>query len=325
LSAIAAGYRHRDGVECDGWLAELETHVEEPEDPEVWSAILMWRSHELWWADPTRTGALIEAIWRRFPAAFDDAAVVQALWRLRPRIAFALQLDILNYWISHVDHKLRQVAGELGMACAIVDDAVPADILKFVDTFMAGNDSYAKVGGLFSAAAGWGEDDLAIRSRSHVYLIASAETATGFEAHALSTAVDRDRRLPPDEMTRALVAAIKSNAELLKASVNMFFIQSLQGLLLHPGFEALVLEVAEGTTELALASTDKTVGGLYDGEFVGLAITLQRSPAEIKSRAMRSSLTRTFMVPRKRQHLLCVANPLAQATVASNLRPAGKA
>jgi hypothetical protein len=87
-------------------------------------------------------------------------------------------------------------------------------------------------------------------------------------------------------MTRALVTTIKSNAELLKASVNMLFIQSLQGLLLHPGFEVLVLEVAEAVTELALATTDRTFGGLYDGELVGLAITLQRSPAEIRSRAM---------------------------------------
>jgi hypothetical protein len=285
LSAIAAGYLRREGVDCDGWLTELETHVEQPEDPEIWSAIIMWRSHELWWADPARTGALIGAIWRRFPAAFDDAAIVQALWRLRPRLSFALRRDILNYWGSHVDHRLRQIAGEFAVACAIVDQAAPSDILEAIETFMAGNDLYAKVGVLFAAAAGWREDDLAIRTRSHGYLIRRAESATGFEAHALSTAVDHDNRLPPDDMTRALLMAIKSNTELLKASVKMFFIQSLQGLLLHPGFEVLVLEVAEATTELTLASRDKAAG-LYDGELVGLAITLQRSPPEIRSRAM---------------------------------------
>ena len=50
LSAIAAGYLQRENIDCDGWLGELETHVQEPEDPEIWSAILMSRSHELWWA-----------------------------------------------------------------------------------------------------------------------------------------------------------------------------------------------------------------------------------------------------------------------------------
>jgi hypothetical protein len=88
LSAIAAGYLQREAVDCDGWLMELEAHVEEPEDPEIWSAILMWRSHELWWTDPARTGALIGAIWRHFPAAFDDAGIVQTLWRLSAAYEF---------------------------------------------------------------------------------------------------------------------------------------------------------------------------------------------------------------------------------------------
>lgn len=286
LSAIAAGYLYRDGTDCDGWLAELEAHVTQPEDPEIWSAILMFRSHELCWADAPRTGALIAAVWRWFPAAFEDAAVVQSLWRLRARMAVSLQQEIVNFWLSQDDRKLRQVGGEFATACAIVDDASSGEMSEMAEAVMKGTDVYARVGVMFAAAAGWVELDLAIRTRSHTYLINAADTVSGYEAHALSTAVDRDKRLPPDEMTRDLLSAVAANAGLLKESMGLFFMRSLQRLLLYPGFEMLVLGLAEAATELALVSPEKTVGGLYDGELVGLAITLQRSPAEIKTRAM---------------------------------------
>ena len=287
LSAIAAGYVQRDGVDCDGWLAELELHITHPEDPEVWSAILMFRSHELWWADAVRVSELIEAIWRKFPAAFEDAAVVQSLWRLRVRMHLSLQQEIVNFWLGHNDQKLKQVGGEFAAACQVVDDSdVCNEMGEIVKAVMAGSDIYARVGVLFAAAAGWREPDLDIRSRSHAYLIAVASIVSGFEAHALSTAVDRGERLPPDEMTRALLASVAVNIDLLKESMGLLFVRSLQHLLLYPGFEMLVLEIAEAATELARTSPERTVGGLYDGEFIGLVIALQRSPIEIKTRAM---------------------------------------
>lgn len=286
LSAIAAGYVHRDGVDCDGWLAELELHVTHPEDPEVWSAILMFRSHELWWADAVRVGELIEAIWRRFPAAFEDAAVVQSLWRLRVRMRMGLQQEIVNFWLGHSDHKLRQIGGEFSAASVIVDSAASGEMGDLVEAVMAGSDIFARCGVLFAVAAGWREADRDIRSRSHAYLILSASTVSGFEAHALSTAIDRGDRLPPDEMTRSLLASVAINIDLIKESMARLFVRSLQHLLLYPGFEMLVLEIAEAAAELACTSPERTVGGVYDGEFIGLVIALQRSPTEIKTRAM---------------------------------------
>jgi hypothetical protein len=286
LSAIAAGYLHRDGVDCDGWLAELELHVTHPEDPEVWSAILMFRSHELWWADAARVGALIEAIWRRFPAAFEDAAVVQSLWRLRVRMHTRLQQEIVSFWLHHDDHKLRQVGGEFSAASVIVDGAASGEVCGIVEEVMAGNDIFARCGVLFAAATGWSEPDLDIRSRSHAYLITVANTVNGFEAHALSTAIDRGERLPPDDMTRALLASVAVNMDLLKESMGRLFVRSLQHLLLYPDFEMLVLEITESAAELARTSPERTVGGMYDGEFIGLVIALQRSTIEIKTRAM---------------------------------------
>lgn len=286
LSAIAAGYVHREGVDFDGWLAELEHHVTHPEDPEVWSGILMFRSQELWWADAARVGELIEAIWRRFPAAFEEAAVVQSLWRLRVRMRLGLQQEIVNFWLRHSDYKLRQIGGEFSAASVIVDSAASGEMGDIVEAVMAGSDIFARCGVLFAAAAGWSELDRDIRSRSHVYLIAVANIVRGFEAHALSTAVDRGERLPPDEITRAMLASVAVNIDLLKESMGLLFVRSLQHLLLYPGFEMLVLEIAEAATELARTSPERNVGGMYDGEFIGLVIALQRSPIEIKTRAM---------------------------------------
>lgn len=286
LSAIAAGYIYRDGVDCDGWLAELEHHITHPEDPEVWSGVLIFRSHELWWADAARVGELIEAIWRRFPAAFEDAAVVQSLWRLRVRVRMGLQQEIVNFWLRHSDHKLRQIGGEFSAASVIVDSAASGEMGDLVEAVMTGSDVFARCGVLFAAAAGWSELDRDIRSRSHAYLIPAASTVSGFEAHALSTAIDRGERLPPDEMTRALLASVAINIDLLKESMARLFVRSLQHLLLYPGFEMLVLEIAEAATELACTSPERTAGGGCDGEFIGLVIALQRSPTEIKTRAM---------------------------------------
>lgn len=286
LSAIAAGYLCRDGVDCNGWLAELEAHVTQPEDPEIWRAILMFRSHELLWADEARVGKLGEEIWKKFPATFEECAVAHSLWRLRPYLSPQLKQEIVNFWLSQDDHRLRQVGGEFAAACAIVDDAAACAMKDTVDAVMAKEDVYAKTGVIFSMAAGWAEQDLDIRRRSHTYLIGLADSVSGFEAHALSKAVGQDERLHADDMTRAMLTSVAANSELLREAIGLFFLQSLQHLLLYPGFEMLVLELSEAAVELALASSERTVDGFDHGELIGLVIALQRSTADIKARAM---------------------------------------
>lgn len=286
LSAIASGYFSREGVDCDGWLTELETHVRYPEDPEIWAGIFLFRSHELWWANPERMGRLIEEVWRRFPSAFDDAAMLRPLWRLRERMSEALQLELIDYWGSHHDRKLRQAAGEFVAASTIADGSEVSPFAPIVEEFLAGDEEDKRIGVLFAAATGWGESVTKIRLRSHGYLLRAAPTANGFLAHALSSAVDRNNRFEPDHLTRELLTAIKDNPDLLEESLNRFFMQSLEGLLLYPGFEGLVLEVVEKVADFVLQPTGKSAGNRYDGDLVGLAIALQRSTADIKLRAM---------------------------------------
>ena len=285
LSAIAAAYLYRECVDYDGWLAELELHVTYPEDPEIWSGILIFRSHELMWADSVRVGELIEKIWRKFPGAFEDAAVARPLWHLRSRISISLQQEIVTFWLRHSDNFLRQIGGEFCAASVIVNNATSGEMFELVEGVMAGSDIFARCGVLFTAAAGWNEPSQVVRNRSHDYVIAAASIVRGFEAHALSTVVDLGERMPPDEMTRSLLTCVVGNGELLKGFMGPLFIRSLQHLLLYPDFEKLVLEIAEATTELTCISPEG-MAGIYDGEFIGLVIALQRSPIEIKTRAM---------------------------------------
>jgi len=87
-------------------------------------------------------------------------------------------------------------------------------------------------------------------------------------------------------MTRAVLTSVAINIDLLKELMARLFVRSLQHLLLYPGFGMLVLEIAEAATELACTSPERAVGGGGDGDFIGVVIALQRSPTEIKTRAM---------------------------------------
>lgn len=286
LSAITAGYLSRDDVDYNGWLAELETHVGYAEDPEIWTGVLLRYSRFLLAADTWRVITLLDEIWRKFPNAFDDPDIVIPLWHLRSRLSIETQQKIGARWLQHEDYRLRQAAGEFAAACAIVaKDNTPETFLA-VDNLLNHTEVNYRVGVLFSAGAGWRETLYQIRGRSHRLLLSAAPLAQGPIARAISSAVDKGHRLEPDELTRELLNAINENDELLLTSINRLSIVSLQGLLLHPGFEELVLEISEHTTRLALASTKKTIGGLYNGELVSLAVTLQRSPTALRGRAM---------------------------------------
>lgn len=284
LSAIASGLLAREAPEHDRWLSELELHVGQPEDPEVWSAILIMRWHPLWWADAHRVSRLLDTLFEKFPAAFEEADVASSLWRLRERLSVSLQTKLIRFWGGHSDKHLRQVAGEFTAAFTIVGD--PPEQSATTTDMLAGDDANARIGILFGAAAGWREQDSLIRSRSHAILMQQAENAAGMEAHALSTAMEQRQRFQPDKLTRELLSALLANEELLKATTGYFFIENLEGLLLYPGYDELVLCITERMTDLALDKTQRPGIGRNDTELVSLAVTLQRSRTDLRQRAM---------------------------------------
>jgi hypothetical protein len=70
-------------------------------------------------------------------------------------------------------------------------------------------------GAMFAAAAGWRQKEAGIREGAHSLIMKMMPRATGPVARAIATAVDRDRRLPPDRLTRELLTALTSTPHVL--------------------------------------------------------------------------------------------------------------
>ncbi len=285
LSAMAAGFLNREPTDCDGWLAVLERHVERADDPAIWAAILTYDARHLYWADRARTLAFFEVVWERFPEAF-TLVVGQALWSYRAMIPPRVQTAFLEAWASSSDPDLAQGVGEFTVAAELVDGNT--DILAPMATdIMNGPASTKRLGGLFAMASAWRHNAGGLRDRAHDTLVRFAPLVAGDEAEAISTALDGDRILLPDAATDQLLRIAVDNDALLSAALNSRFADALQELLLHPGFEDVVLAVAEkGTDKLIADRNDGRGRGMIDGDFVAMAIALQRAPGAQRSRAM---------------------------------------
>jgi hypothetical protein len=74
------------------------------------------------------------------------------------------------------------------------------------------------------------------------------------------------------------------NEEILGASLNGRFIDALQGLLLYPGFDELVMSV---TAKVAQLLSDRKGPRRYmDPDLVHITVALQRNDGELRRRAM---------------------------------------
>ena len=190
---------------------------------------------------------------------------------------------MLTSWLASNDPRQLQGAAEFIAAANMVspDDTLFAELV----TLLSDDPSPTLIGKLFAAAAAWREDDPTLRSIAHPLLMKFAATALGDQAHAISTAVYYHAKLKADKFTTELISVVATNPELLAASLNGRFADGLQGLLLYPGFDELVLDVAEKTADLIL----KDMGnrrGMVDQDFVHVAVALQRSDGPLRERAM---------------------------------------
>jgi hypothetical protein len=285
LSAMYAGLLNRDPVDRDGWLAVLERHVQRADDPAIWAAILTYNARQLFWADRTRTLALFDAVWQRFPEAF-TLPVGKGLWSYRAMMSPDVQVGFLDAWASSQDSELAQGVGEFAVAAQIV--AGKDDLLSTMATdIMDGPTSPQRLGGLFAVASAWRHNAGGLRDRAHATLIRFATSAEGDDAEAISTALDGDRILMPDAATEQLLRITVDNDALLSAAFNSRFADALQELLLHPGFEDVVLAVAEKGADKLISDRNGGGGrGMIDGDFVAIAIALQRAQGDQRSRAM---------------------------------------
>lgn len=282
LSAIANALLCREEPDCDAWAAALERHLAFPEDPAIWTAILLWRGNYLHWADPERVTRIFDRLWDAYPEAWRDARLIGFWWRLRARISDQVLIGTMVWWMAGAEDTERQAAGEFLTAAHLVDP----DSHRYRLLFDRLNRSVPAVetGVLFSAAAAWRENDPVLRSAAHVLLMAALPGATGGPAHALARAVKSRSEFIRDGLTRDLLAALVDHDEGFRAALGHSFSEALQDLLLYPGFDAVVLAVVEKATDVI---TDP--GGPRRGlgeEWVRVAIALQRSDGTIRSRAM---------------------------------------
>lgn len=283
LSAMASGYLSRSTPDCDGWLAALERHVERPEDPHIWSALLAHRGRWLLWADRERVKNLLDGVWKKFPTAFDSIDLLGFVWPSRAMFPDHVLGSLMQRWLLSADTRLVQAAAEFIAAAHIVDNenALYACLAQQIDDAKPS----ALLGRLFAAAAAWREDDPVIRPRGHAALMQFVVHADGDLAHAISTAVDHSTRLIADDLTIELVRAVGANPAILAASVNGRFADGLQSLLLYPGFDDLVLATTEQIVALRLDDPQSSSSYL-DQDFVHVTVALQRSDGPLRERAM---------------------------------------
>lgn len=284
LSAIFHGLLGRPERDYDGWLAILERRASKPEDPNIWTSILMFEGHWLYWADRKRVTALIGRLWAKCPLIFDDVDLLPVLWGTRAMFPRDMLRELCESWLASGDERKSQGAAEFLQAGLLVSPDDPLFIE--LEGLLSDDPSPILTGRLFSAAAAWREEDHVLRSRAHASLMQFGPAATGDQAHAISAAVDKTDHLVADELTRELILAVADNPDLLASSLTGRFADGLQSLLLYPGFDEAVLYVTEKIADLIIGNRGGQHRGWIDKDFVHVSVALQRNDGPLRARAM---------------------------------------
>lgn len=282
LAGISNALLCREIPDSDGWAAALERHVERPEDPEIWSSTLAWRGKHLAWADADRASALFARIQERFPEAWRHLRTVRVLWQLRKRVPDEVLIHTMIWWMSgHED--VRQASAEFLTAAQFVDP----DELRYRLLFdrLDRTDQAIETGVLFSAGAAWRDRDPALRSAAHAMIMAALGGPEVLAGRALARALSARTELIPDQMTRELLATLPEHPTLLAQLLNHTFSEALQGLLLYPGFDGVILGILEAVVGAVVEQPGRGLGMRGD-ELVHVAIALQRSDGPLRARAM---------------------------------------
>lgn len=284
LSAIFHGLIGRDNKDFDGWLGILERHAAKPEDPHIWAFLLTDKGRWLFWADRPRVQVLLTKLWDRDNRIFLEVDLVGFMWRNREMFPSPLLIQIFRLWLETDSEPHLQAAGEFSQALTLLD---PADEVGIELAALLPNKSSPElVGRLFSAGAAWREEDNDMRERAHQLLIGFATEATGDEAHAISSAVNKTDNLLPDDFSREMIDIVSRNQSLLEACLTGRFADALQGLLLYPDFDEPVMEVTERVAALIAHHQGGRYRSFMDSDFVQVTVALQRSDGPLRAKAM---------------------------------------
>jgi energy-coupling factor transporter ATP-binding protein EcfA2 len=281
LSAISNALLCRKEPDCQAWTNVLERHLAFPEDPAIWTGILLWRGDYLRFADAEQVTRIFDRLWDKFPEAWLDVRLLRFWWQLRARISDDVKIKGMANWIVAGGERERQAAGELLAAAHLVDPG--SELYRLLFKQLDRSDASTETGVMFSASAAWRDSDPAIRTAAHELVMAALPTAEGMPASALACAVNRRSTFSHDARTKEFLTALIGNEAVFRKALEHRFSNALQDLLLHPGFDEIVLAIVEKAAELI------TDGGPRWGvgeELVRVAIALQRSDGATRSRAM---------------------------------------
>lgn len=281
LSAISNALLCRKEPDCQAWADALDRHLAFPEDPAIWTAILLWRGDYLRFADAEEVTRFLDRLWDAYSEAWLDVRLLRFWWQLRARISEGLKIKGMARWIVAGGERERQAAGELLTAAHLVDPG--SELYRLLFEQLDRSDASTETGVMFSASAAWRDSDPAIRAAAHDLVMAALPAAEGTPARALARAVNRRSTFSRDARTKEFLTALVGNEAVFRGTLEHHFSNALQDLLLYPGFDEIVLTVVEKATELITGSGPRW--GLGE-ELVRVAIALQRSDGVTRSRAM---------------------------------------
>lgn len=284
LAAISDGLLLRSDPAVNDWASFMERHISEPEDPKIWATLLRRYGRALQWIDPERASVFFEQLWKHQCDVFQRPKIVGMIWSMRSLIPLTVLEKIITRWLEG-DDRQRQAAGELVAGMMIADQ--PKEVIEEISRTILENTALpaTRVGYFFSVAAAWREPYPDLRAKAHQILLTYGPSVVGNEAIAMSQAITRRTILPADQLTRDILIVLGENADLLLTVKGHSFLESLQSLLLHPGFETDVLNIT-GKLAALLIDPQTKQGQIFSNDLVHISVALQRSAGELRVMAM---------------------------------------
>lgn len=281
LSAMAEGVCSRKSFAPDHLLAIFSRHLSRPETTATWVRLLGRYGAWLLDADAEALAAFFESLIAAHPSVFDARASRTFLWNCRGAFPSGVVEEVLGRWRDSDQPDLNQLAGEFLCGLALLDEAT-ALTRPWIDVLWHAAGP-TRVGALFAASGAWREEAETLGEPAQALLLPRCALAAGDEAHAIAYALGSRRAGRETARAHTLLRAAAANPAVLAACQGHALGGLLQDLLLQPGGEALVLEVAEAVVRMPGA---EDLGCLFDEDLVHIAISLQRNDGPLRARAM---------------------------------------
>lgn len=288
LHALTCGYVNRRPPALDRWLADLEAHVERPENPDAWLMHTI-ELRNLRFCDRDRSIRFMERLYERFPDVRDSgfgAGLITHLWSVIPE-------PLVHRWMRDIRDSAwvlgAQTYGELlGVrALAFPEDRTAAAALDDALTQSpSANPTQERIrtGAAFAAGQLWLDSDY--RERATNVLVRLVPGASRDTAYALMDVFRLATTVIADTAIVRFLEAVRDNADVLTAMDNTFFVEHLERLL--PMRPELVVSLCRELIRRRSSDLASIQSGLSAGtpHLTNIALTLQRLGGEYRQQGL---------------------------------------